>query len=321
MKTSILKNHQIINRITCLFLSAMIMTSVMIFAIPQPVNASSYVLFTYMVKVNSGYLALRTEKAYDEENVIGELNTGDIVIGCPVKGDENDYKYVYSPRLHKHGYVNSEYIFYKGSYDGSIMFAKTDAGYLALRDEKAFEAENETGKLNKGTAVIILDDSDPEYSTVYVPSHYQTGYVNKKYLVSRSNGESSNGGSDNSKPMLFPDPCKAEWQKTSDNRLRMHVQVKNNTGEKTITSFTLIILAVDVNGNPVSNGDGLYEETINKRIEPRETEISSDFYLPRADNICAVHIQIKSVRFSDGTEMEYPDEKRPSAGWKIYYQA
>ena len=169
--------------------------------------------------------------------------------------------------------------------------------------------------------MIILDDSDPEYSTVYVPSHYQTGYVNKKYLVSRSNGESSNGGSDNSKPILFPDPCKAEWQKTSDNRLRMHVQVKNNTGEKTITSFTLIILAVDVNGNPVSNGDGLYEETINKRIEPRETEISSDFYLPRADNICAVHIQIKSVRFSDGTEMEYPDEKRPSAGWKIYYQA
>ncbi len=78
---------------------------------------------------------------------------------------------------------------------------------------------------------------------------------------------------------------------------------------------------MDVNGNPVSNGDGLYEETINKRIEPRETEISSDFYLPRADNICAVHIQIKSVRFSDGTEMEYPDEKRPSAGWKIYYQA
>lgn len=80
-------------------------------------------------------------------------------------------------------------------------------------------------------------------------SLYQTGYVNKEYLISRSNE-----GSDNSKPMLFPDPCKAEWQKTSDNHLRMHVQ-------------------------------------------------------------------IKSVRFSDGTEMEYPDEKRPSAGWKIYYQA
>lgn len=77
--------------------------------------------------------------------------------------------------------------------------------------------------------MIILDDSDHEYSTVYVPSLYQTGYVNKEYLISRSNG-----GSDNSKPILFPDPCKAEWQKTSDNRLRMHVQVKNNTGEKTI---------------------------------------------------------------------------------------
>ena len=90
MKTSILKNHQIINRITCLFLSAMIMTSVMIFAIPQPVNASSYVLFTYTVKVNSGYLALRTEKAYDEENVIGGLNRSESVIGSAVKAEDND---------------------------------------------------------------------------------------------------------------------------------------------------------------------------------------------------------------------------------------
>lgn len=106
-------------------------------------------------------------------------------------------------------------------------------------------------------------------------SLYQTGYVNKEYLISRSNE-----GSDNSKPMLFPDPCKAEWQKTSDNRLRMHVQVKNNTGEKTITSFTLIILAVDVNGNPVNNGDGLYEETINKRIEPGKRRSAAIFTYP-----------------------------------------
>lgn len=34
---------------------------------------------TFKVQVTSGYLALRSEKAFDRNNEIGQLNTGDLV--------------------------------------------------------------------------------------------------------------------------------------------------------------------------------------------------------------------------------------------------
>ena len=61
---------------------------------------------TYSVKVDSGYLALRTAKAYDSANEIGRLWTGDNVEVF----DRTDpqYWYVYAPTLNSYGYVNKD---------------------------------------------------------------------------------------------------------------------------------------------------------------------------------------------------------------------
>ena len=60
------------------------------------------------VKVTSGYLALRSEMAYDDENEIGRLNTGDIV--QIADSSDSTYWRVYSERLGKFGYVNKNYL-------------------------------------------------------------------------------------------------------------------------------------------------------------------------------------------------------------------
>ena len=63
---------------------------------------------TFKVKVSDGYLALRSEKAFDKGNEIGQLNTGDTV---QVKDTSNDqYWYVYVPKLGKEGYVDKNYL-------------------------------------------------------------------------------------------------------------------------------------------------------------------------------------------------------------------
>ena len=63
---------------------------------------------TFKVKVTDGYLALRSEKAFDKGNEIGQLNTGDTV---QVKDTSNDqYWYVYVPKLGKEGYVDKNYL-------------------------------------------------------------------------------------------------------------------------------------------------------------------------------------------------------------------
>lgn len=305
-------NSHFFYRAVGLVLSVMTAVSAMILAAPQPVYAAHNLLFTYTVKVETGYLALRTEKEYDKDNEIGKLYTGDIVVECPTNGDESEYRYVYSPTLHKHGYVNGDYIDYRGSYDGSVMYARVESGYLALRNAKAFKKSNEIGKLNTGDTVIILDDSDSEYWTVYAPSLFKTGYVNRNYLVYNFRAESND-----TVPMVFPEMCRAEWQTTSDNYLQMHVQVMNNTQQKTITAFTLHIFALNEDGNLVSVGEWPYEETSIKRVGPGETDYSSDFFLPLADEISTVNVLIKSVRFSDGTETVIPVESRMIAGWEI----
>ncbi len=71
---------------------------------------SSYVdnYGSYTVRVNKGYLALRTAPAYDERNEIGELYTGDTVV---VKDKSNGtYWWVYSPKYNRNGYVNKNYL-------------------------------------------------------------------------------------------------------------------------------------------------------------------------------------------------------------------
>lgn len=62
----------------------------------------------YTVRVDKGYLALRTAPAYDDRNEIGKLHTGDVVI---VKDkSQGTYWWVYSTRLDRSGYVNKNYL-------------------------------------------------------------------------------------------------------------------------------------------------------------------------------------------------------------------
>lgn len=59
---------------------------------------------TFKVKVTDGYLALRSEKAFDKGNEIGQLNTGDLVEVTNRK--DATYWYAYVPRLDKSGYLD-----------------------------------------------------------------------------------------------------------------------------------------------------------------------------------------------------------------------
>ncbi len=145
--------------------------------------------FTYTVKVDSGYLALRTAKAYDASNEIGELYTGDTV--QVLDASDSAYWYVYSAKLGKYGYVNKDYL-QGGSIGGSVLpsgslyLVKVDSGYLALRTAKAYDASNEIGELYTGDMVQVLDSSDTGYWYVYSPKYDKYGFVNKDYLVGGS---------------------------------------------------------------------------------------------------------------------------------------
>lgn len=63
----------------------------------------------WTVRVESGYLALRTAMAYDVSNEIGALYTGDTVE--LVEKSSQDYWYVYSSTLNQYGYVNCNYLY------------------------------------------------------------------------------------------------------------------------------------------------------------------------------------------------------------------
>ena len=91
-------------RNTLCALAVIAATLFLLLAIPSKAYASS----TYTVKVDTGYLALRTAPSYDEANEIGELYTGDTV---SVQDTSNgQYWWVYSPKLGKSGYVNKDYL-------------------------------------------------------------------------------------------------------------------------------------------------------------------------------------------------------------------
>ena len=151
---------------------------------------------TYSVRVASGYLALRTAKAYDYNNEIGKLYTGDTFEVT----DASDYQYWYgySPKLGLYGYVNKDYLVgssssYSSSPSSVNMTVRVASGYLALRTAKAYDYNNEIGKLYTGDVVQVSDWSDPQYWWVYAPSLGKSGYVNKDYLVGSipSSGPSS----------------------------------------------------------------------------------------------------------------------------------
>jgi len=136
--------------------------------------------FTYVVKVDSGYLALRTAKAYKYENEIGELHTGDTVQVWD--NSDSTYWYVFSEDLNKAGYVNKNYLLDVNDYE--VRTVKVAKNYLALRTAKAYEYENEIGELYTGEQVRVLEKpEDEDYWFVYAPSLEKYGYVNKNYLI------------------------------------------------------------------------------------------------------------------------------------------
>lgn len=141
----------------------------------------------WTVRVKSGYLALRSAKAFDSSNEIGQLYTGDTVW----LSDSNDptYWYVYSPKLNLYGYTDQNYLYggNTGSTGTTTYFGETrtvhlNSGYLALRTMKAYDSSNEIGQLYTGDTVQILETSDPQYWYVYSPKYDLNGFVNKDYL-------------------------------------------------------------------------------------------------------------------------------------------
>ena len=74
-------------------------------------NSSSGPSYSYprTVKVSDGYLALRNARAFDYNNEIGKLYTGDTVY--VQDSSTGQYWYVYSSSLGKYGYVNKDYLY------------------------------------------------------------------------------------------------------------------------------------------------------------------------------------------------------------------
>ena len=133
---------------------------------------------TRMVSVSKGYLALRSMKAYDSSNELGELYSGDIV--QLMDTSDPQYWYVYSPKYDMNGFVNKDYLVGGSSYSSWNVSVST--GYLALRNAKAYDAGNEIGQLNTGDTVLLIDASDSTYWYVYSPRLMNYGYVNQNYL-------------------------------------------------------------------------------------------------------------------------------------------
>ncbi len=153
----------------------------------------------YGVTVAKGYLALRSEMAYDPSNEIGKLYNGETV---EVQDNSNSqYWYVYAPTLKKYGYVNCDYLYYisggripdqGGVTNGSNAYeVSVSRGYLALRSSMAYDPSNEIGKLYNGDIVYVSDRTTSQYWYVYSVNLKKYGYVNCDYLVSLWNGNSS----------------------------------------------------------------------------------------------------------------------------------
>ena len=132
----------------------------------------------YQVKVDTGYLALRSAPAYDDSNVIGKLYTGDVV---EVEEKRGQYWWVYSPKYDKEGYVNNDYLITVASYGDYTV--KVDKNYLALRSAPAYDESNEIGELYTGDVVTVKGMPDGDYWWVYSPKYDECGYVNKDYLT------------------------------------------------------------------------------------------------------------------------------------------
>ena len=140
---------------------------------------------TYTVKVDSGYLALRSDPSYNEKNEIGELYTGDVVFVLEYRTNGSYWK-VQSLKYSTPGWVNKDYLVYvDGAFKGNYK-VQVASGYLALRNAPAYDDRNEIGELYTGDVVTLLSKTDSQYWWVYSSKYNTTGYVNKDYLTSLS---------------------------------------------------------------------------------------------------------------------------------------
>ena len=153
--------------------------ALLVFALLAPAHAYAQDDSQYTVHVDTGYLALRTAPAYDDSNIIGELRNGDVVTVEDKKS--GDYWWVYSPKLDKSGYVNKNNLMTAYSYGDYRV--KVDQGYLALRNEAAYDDSNIIGELDNDDVVTLKDSTNDQYWWVYSPKYNTCGYVDKNYLV------------------------------------------------------------------------------------------------------------------------------------------
>lgn len=178
-------------------LAAGVMAAMFVLAlIPTHALAKSYDYYT--VRVEKGYLALRTAPAYREENEIGELYTGDTVRAIDTTSD-NGYWWVYSSKYGRSGWVNKNYLVYKSSsydsgcrgyegggtstkYYGSSYRVHVNSGFLALRTAPAYDDSNIIGELYTGDYVTYISTYNSDYWWVYSSKLGREGYVNCNYL-------------------------------------------------------------------------------------------------------------------------------------------
>ena len=75
-----------------------------------------YVVSGIMNQAEGGFLALRTEPAYDDANIIAELHNGDDIYVSEDR--DGDYVTAYDPSSRQTGYVNSNFVKPAGDEDG-----------------------------------------------------------------------------------------------------------------------------------------------------------------------------------------------------------
>ena len=150
-----------------------------VFLLLAPVRAYAHDDSQYTVNVDTGFLALRTAPAYDDNNIIGEMHNGDVV--TVEERPDGDYWWVYSPKLDKSGYANKNNLITAYSYGDYQV--KVDKGYLALRNAASPDEDNIVGELYTGDVVTLKDSSDGQYWWVYSPKYNRCGYVDKDYLT------------------------------------------------------------------------------------------------------------------------------------------
>ena len=67
-------------------------------------------------------------------------------------------------------------------YNSGLWTVKVEKGYLALRNQAAYNDSNEIGRLNTGDTVELIEKEDSTYWYVFVPKLGKEGYVDKNYL-------------------------------------------------------------------------------------------------------------------------------------------